>query len=222
MKRLLAVVVALAASALAGPALAEGFMGIGPKSRLQDIRSLFPNARITDLKAAWLKPHQRLIDISGSGIDGQLAVKLEHEVEGTRLLAKELAIRQARGTLEDWQGRVLEGLPARLERLEASPPVDPWEAKDIRWQPPNPVPLQAASRRYGAPESDTTDEQFRRVVEWSKRGVTGYVNSAEEVELFVFSFTLRDYVCADPDTAPSACKEAEIPAPVSSKPLRKK
>lgn len=197
-------------------------MEIGPKSRLQDIRTLFPNARITDLKPAWLKPHQRLIDIAGSGIDGQLTVKLEHEVEGTRLLAKELAIRQARGTLESWQAWLLEGLPARVERLEATPPADPWEVKDIRWQPPTAVPLQAASRRYGTPDSDTTDEQFRRVVEWSKRGVTGYVNGAEQVELFIFSFTLRDYACTDLQTAPPACKEPVQPASKASQPPRKK
>lgn len=220
MKQLLALLASVAAMLLPGHVLAESFMGIGPQSRLQDLRSLFPNASITDLSAAWLKPHQRLVDIAGSGIDGQLAVKLEHEVEGTRLLAKELAVRQARGTLESWQAWLLDGLPARIARLEASPPVDPWEVKDIRWQPPAPVPLQTASRRYGAPGSDTTDEQFRRVVEWKERGVTGYVNGDERIELFVFTFTYRDYVCANAETAPPVCDEPNATAP--SQPLRKK
>lgn len=221
MKQFFAFLVAVAATVWPSPAPADGFLGIGPKSRLQDIRTLFPNARITDLKAAWLKPHQRLIDISGNGINGQLAVKLEHEVENNRLLAKELALRKSRGTLESWQGWMLEGLPALIERLEANPPADPWEVKDIRWQPPTPVPLQTASRRYGAPESDTTDEQFRRVVEWTNRGVTGYVNGEDQVELFVFYFTFLDYACADPEIAPPACKQPDQTTPSSSQPARK-
>ena len=203
-------------------ACAEEFLGIGPKSRLQDLRAQFPNARFGELKPAWLKPHQRLIDVAGVGIDGELAVKLEHEVEGTRLLAKEVAIRQARGVLEESQSFLLEGMPERLERLERSPPADPWEVKEIRWQPPNPIPIKAASQRYGVPDSDKTDEQFRRVVEWEKRGVTGYVNNEDQVTLFIYSFTIRDYLCAMRDPAPPACGELGASQSKPSKPAPKK
>lgn len=216
------IVVAVLAGAWTTFLRAEGFLGIGPKTRLQDLRGQFPNARFTDLRPAWLKPHQRLIDIAGPGIDGELAVKLEHEVEGTRLLAKELATRQVRGTLEYWQGFLLHDMPERIERLEASPPTDPWEVKDIRWQPVTPVSLKAASRRYGAPESDTTDEQFRRVIEWKKRGITGYANAEDQVTLLVFSFTVRDYVCAGREPVSPACADPDLPAPKAAQPARKK
>lgn len=109
-----------------------------------------------------------------------------------------------------------------IERLEASPPADPWEVKEIRWQPPIAVPLPTASRRYGAPDSDTTDEQFRRVVAWSKRGVTGYVNEVGRVEMFVFSFTVREYACAIIRPTPPVCNETEQPAPKPLQPSLKK
>ncbi|MEK8034927.1 hypothetical protein AACH06_29275 [Ideonella sp. DXS29W] len=193
-------------------AFGEGFLGISAKSRLQDLKTQFPNATLTELEPVWLQPHQRLIQISGVGIDGSLAVKLEHEVEATRLLAVELAKRQADKSIESWQAELLQGLPEKVASLQRNPPSDPWEVKDIRWEPPTPVPLRSALARYGKPDSDKSDEQFRRVVEWSSKGVTAYVDQSEAISVFVYTFTLRDYLCAN---LPDACKNIEKEDPKS-------
>jgi len=51
------------------------------------------------------------------------------------------------------------------------------------------------------------DEQFRRVIEWLKKGVNANVDGSDHVELFIYSFTFRHYDCADPETAPPFCNE---------------
>lgn len=190
-------------------AYAESFMGINARSRIGSVQTLFPNAAIKDSKPAWLQPYQRLVEISGPGIDGTLAVKLEHEVEGTRALAKELAMQEAAKTLEPWQSSVLSYLPDKLAKLEKFPPADPWEVKDIRWAPPTPIPVRAASTKYGAPDTNVADEQFRRTLGWSKRGITAYVDQNELVTLFVFTFTMREYACSGPDAPVELCKASE-------------
>lgn len=194
----------------------EGFMGITAKSRLHDLKTQFPNATLTELKPVWLQPHQRLIQVSGIGINGTLAVKLEHEVEATRLLYVELAKRQADNSIESWQAELLQGLPEKVTNLQRNPPSDPWEVKDIRWEPPTPVPLRSALARYGKPDSNKSDEQFRRVVEWSSKGVTAYVDQREVISVFIYTFTLQDYLCAN---LPDACKNIDREDP-KSKPMR--
>jgi hypothetical protein len=176
---------------------------------MTNVRTLFPNANFKDLKPAWLPPHQRLVEISGSGIEGTLAMKLEHEVDGARALAKDLAMRQANRTLEPWQASVLSYMPSGLAKLEESPPADPWEVKDIRWEPPTPISMRAAHTRYGTPDKDSVDEQFRRTLAWSKRGITAYVDQNELITLIVFTFTFRDYACSGPDAPVEVCKASE-------------
>jgi hypothetical protein len=186
-------------------------MGINARSRMANLQTLFPNAKFTDSKPAWLKPYQRLIEVSGPGIEGSLALKIEHEVEGSRVLAKELAVRQANKTLEPWQGSLMPYLSNKLAEWENNPPADPWEVKDIRWAPPTPITIRAASSKYGQPESDGLDEQFHRILSWPKRGITAYVDVNDKITLFVFSFTTREYICADQD-APKACNSPDSEA----------
>lgn len=221
MNKLVSVVIVILTLLISGPAGAEAFMGINAKSRLEDVRSLFPNAKFVDLKPAWLQPHQRLIQIHGDGIPGTLAIQVENEVESTRILAKELAIRQANGQNEQWQSMVLEGLPERIARLQSNPPMDPWEVKDIRWEPPAPITLKTTITRYGPAGSDKIDEQFRRVVEWPNRGIVAYVNQSEQVDLFTFSFTMMDYACVGANANLSACKTRPVENNNRQKPAKR-
>ena len=181
---------------LSTPAMAERFLGLMPGDRLTSIKSKYPNAAYEELKPAWLQPYQRLIQIAGSGIDGVVAVKLSHEADSMAAALKELAVKQAnRIELTRLEQRALETWPDRLARLREKPPDDPWELKDVRWEPSVPVALKQTLVRYGKPERDEIDEQFRRVVEWKRRGITAYVSASETVTLFIYEFSFGDQLC---------------------------
>ena len=111
------------------------------------------------------------------------------------MLAELTAKQVNRIELSKFEQWALENLPGRLERLQVQPPTDPWEVKDIRWEPPTVVTLKQLIAKYGKPETDNSDEQFRRVAEWKKRGVTAYLSDSGNVELIVYSFTFGDYAC---------------------------
>ena len=196
-------------AAISWRAHAESFMGINARSRMTSVQTQFPNAIFKDSKPAWLQPHERLVEISGPGIGGTLAIKLEHEVNGMRALAKELEVLQARRALEPWQAYLLSDLPNMLAKLEESPPTDPWEVKDIRWAPPTPIPIRTTQAKYGPPDADAVDEQFRRTLTWSKRGITAYVGENDLITLLMYTFTPREYVCTRPNAPVEACKEPE-------------
>lgn len=82
-----------------------------------------------------------------------------------------------------------------MEQLRANPPVDPWEIKDVRWEPSNTLPLKATTTKYGKPDSDETDEQFRRILNWEQRGISAYVSTTDKITLLIFEFTIGDYFC---------------------------
>jgi len=129
-------------------------------------------------------------------MDGVLGVKLEHKIETMARHLTQLAIKQANRTqLSAWELRALKDWPDRLEQLRANPPTDPWEIKDVRWEPSSSLPLKATTTKYGKPDKDETDEQFRRVLRWEQRGISAYVGSPDTVTLLVFEFTIGDYLC---------------------------
>jgi hypothetical protein len=111
-------------------------------------------------------------------------------------LLKGVAQKQAnRVELTSVEVLVLRDWPGRLVSLRQSPPPDPWKVRNIRWSPPKAVPIRQVLERFGTPEKDGTDEQFRRVLEWPRRGAMAYVSSDESVDLFVFEFTIGDHFC---------------------------
>jgi hypothetical protein len=177
-------------------ATAERFLGTMPDERLSEFSSRYPNAKYEELRPAWLQPYQRLVQISGSGVEGVVAFKLEHEVDSLASQLKTLAIKQAnRGTLTDNESWALANYPDRLSRLQKSPPPDPWEIKDVRWQPAVSVPLKSAIAKYGTPDKDELDEQFKRLIRWDRRGITAYVAADDTLQLIVFEFTIGDILC---------------------------
>jgi hypothetical protein len=210
----------LAAALLAsGSALAERFMGIQPGDRLANIQALFPRAELEELKPAWLQPYQRLVQISGTtsnGVSGIVAFKLEHEVDSMAALLRGIAGKQANRTdLSEAEAYILTYWPKRLEQLRSAPPADPWEVDDIRWVPPEPLLIKTAIAKYGPPNKDELDEQFRRVVKWETRGITAFVNKDDTISVIVFRFTLGDRLCA---TKWRASKECDPLKPFASDP----
>lgn len=176
---------------------AERFLGFSPGDRLTDAHKRYPNATFEEERPAWLQPYQRLIKITGSGIDGVVALKLEHEVDAIASTLKDLAVKNAnRIPFTPRESLAFESLQRTIKRLRESPPPDPWEVKDIRWEPPKPIVLKALTGKYGSPEKDEQDEQFRRVLKWETRGVTAYLNGADVVQLLIFDFSLGDHLCA--------------------------
>ncbi|MDC7704052.1 hypothetical protein [Vogesella indigofera] len=174
---------------------AEGFMGIEAGFSLSDILTLYPRANTIEIEAAWLNSHQKLVEVKGEGIPGQLIVSLEDRVEKTKMDYDRLLLKKSNGKLEKTEEWLLRDIPSIIERHKLTPPADPWEVIDIRWTPPHTVPISLAKKRYGIPSRDIVNEQFQRTVEWKKRGITGYLDDQNNINLFVFNFTPADIIC---------------------------
>lgn len=107
--------------------------------------------------------------------------------------------------------------------MRERPPADPWKVETIRWQPPSPIPLGNLTSRYGKPGRDYSDEEFRRIVEWPKRGVIGYVFD-DKVTLVIYRFTAADFFCADRWRNGEECDPVNLsgsPKPGGAKPPAK-
>ncbi len=188
---------------------AERFMGVLPGDRLTNLRALFPRAEFEELKPVWLKPHERLIQITGNssnGIAGIVAFKLEHEVDALAAILRGVAEKQVnRIELSEMEAYALANWPERLARLRSNAPADPWEVDDIRWVPPDDLQIKTVIGKYGKPSSDELDEQFRRKVSWEKRGITAFVNKDDTINVIVFRFTIGDRFCASEWRASKEC-----------------
>jgi hypothetical protein len=177
---------------------AEPFMGIMNDDRLTAVKAAYPNASYRDLNPAWLQPHQRLVEITGEGIPGVLALKMEHELQGKQRLLNEIESKLASGVTPSAIEQMLQPhLRKSITKLESSPPADPWTVAEIRWSPSGPVPVNSAIGRYGKPDKDSINEQFQRAIEWKRRAITAYVGDGERIGLFIFGFTPYDLVCKE-------------------------
>lgn len=204
------------------PVAAERFLGFSPGDRLTDVRRRYPNANFEEKRAAWLQPYQRLVQINGPGIDGVVAIKLEHEVDALASKLKDLAVKQVnRIPLTGTEAWAFETFPRMLERLRENPPLDPWEVKDIRWEPPKSIVLKSITGKYGPPEKDELDEQFRRVLRWEERGITAYISEVDVVQVLIFDFSIGDIICASRWKQGSECDPLD-PAGTKREPAPKK
>jgi len=70
-----AVVVATLLALGAKDARAEVFLGIHDFTTLAELREMFPNAKIEELKPGWLQPYEAFYEVRGSGIPGIIRVK---------------------------------------------------------------------------------------------------------------------------------------------------
>ena len=214
-------IIFLLALSIACPVAAERFLGFNPGDRLADATKRFPNATFEENRPAWLQPYQRLVQITGAGIDGVVALKLEHEVDALASRLKDIAIKQLNHvTLTETETWALANYPKILERLRESPPLDPWEVKDIRWEPPRSLSAKSIAEKYGPPETDEQNEQFRRVLRWEKRGITAYLSEAGVVQVLIFDFSLGDIICASRWKQGSECDPLD-PAGTKRKPTAK-
>ena len=60
--------------ALAVPANAEIYMGIGPECSLGDVRVKFPHAKFNKMTPAWAKEEECVYQVTGEGISGVIFV----------------------------------------------------------------------------------------------------------------------------------------------------
>lgn len=178
-------------------AQAERYLGISPDDRLTDVKRRLPNATFQDSTPAWLQSYQRLIKLSGPGIDGMLGILFEHESDRLAAMLKQVAIKQANGgQLSRLEAEALQTYPTRIELMRASPSPDPWIVQEVRWQPQGVLLLKTLVSRYGPPERDALNEQFQREVFWPRRGISADIQNDESVQLLTFQFTISDHFCS--------------------------
>ena len=179
-------------------AQAERYLGISPNDRLTDVKRRLPNATYLESTPAWLQSHQRLIKLSGPGVEGVVGILFMHEADELASFLKQVAVKQAnRGELSSLEAEALRTYPSKIDSLRASPPPDPWIVQEIRWQPSGVVLLKTLITRYGSPERDALNEQFQREVFWFGRGISADILDNESVQLLTFQFTFGDYLCSN-------------------------
>ena len=194
-RQLLVAVIALLVSAT--PSYADQYFGVFPGAAVSDVRNLFPNAEFEELKPAWLKPYQRLVQIRGEGIDGVIAFLFEDELSVAKRESARLTEKKDRGErLSEEEKYILRSYEETIGKYLSEPNTEPWKVDDIRWQPNTPIALSKLITRYGKPDKEEIREDMQRVKIWKTRGITAFIEDNDIVGLIVYRFTFRDWVCA--------------------------
>lgn len=186
MKRALLALVGVVALVVAQPAAlrAEIYMGIRPFDTLGDIKKLFPGATLEDLKPAWAKPADRLVNISGSGISGDITVLFFDPRPGDL------------DFLKNYPNSVIhESVTKDSQKTDD----DALEVTWVRWSPDVPgIPVARLISKYGpAFEKGYSDSNFAPYRLWKSAGVEAFLDDSEKTVTRVdFTFTIEEYCSA--------------------------
>lgn len=167
-------------------------MGLSPNESFTSIKSKFPNARFVDVKAAWLKPDERLKQMSGEGIAGSIYLKMStNETSDRELLASLRSEIANNPNVNDSTRRLAEVYATSL----ALPLDDRLTLDWLRWSAPSPVPMSRIQSKYGkADKCGFTEDSFIPFCEWTNKAIVAYgdekMNYVTNLE---FSFTQAEW-----------------------------
>lgn len=151
-------------------ACAEEFMGIKFSWGMKELKGEFPGAKFVDLKPAWAKKDQRLIEMQGNGFEGSIIILFEHYTfQKCKSLQNKL--------FGETDGEIIESACAHLKKstFERDAMIG-W----VRWIPSRGLPLQSFFEKYG--EADTTEftQDMEKTYIWKHRGVTAFVDGESD------------------------------------------
>ncbi|MEQ1597862.1 MAG: hypothetical protein ABL880_00700 [Methylotenera sp.] len=173
-------------------ASAEIYKNFLPYSSLAMIKAKYPNAKLEDIKAAWLKENEAFIGLTGVGIIGAINLKFstsddywKTSIESTQREIEsnptaDNSIREY--DIADFNGRLNLPLDQRLT-------LD-W----LRWVPPQAIPFDRIVSKYGKPEKCDFDvDTYQPYCAWTSKGVSANLSDNKKYVYFIeYTFTLED------------------------------
>lgn len=156
---------------------AEVYKDFEPYLSLKEIKERYPNAEFSDLKPAWAKQNEVFLDMHGTGISGNIYLKLS-----TIEYEKKLDLETDPETISFYQRMINKTQDERLT-------LD-W----LRWIPINTIPFERLTTRYGKAEKcDYLEENFIPYCSWESKGVLASLsNDNKNVHYIEYSFTVKD------------------------------
>lgn len=193
------------------PALAATYPKIPPYANINDIRAVFPGASLEFTQVGWLKPSERLLQVTNLGISGHLMVKLfdirpvcEKLYQDAEVGSKDEALFEVARRYPDDKGFVVA-----------------W----VRLVPDRPLPISLVFERYGKSHFKGFTDDLQRYVEWTKgpnEGLQAYFTTDGKSVLFLsflpssserskYDFLLERRFAPVPIPTPEPSEEPEEP-----------
>lgn len=175
---------------LDSPALSATYPGIPPYSNLNDVRAVFPGAVFEELQAGWLKPTDKLIQVSSIGRNGSLVMKV---VDYRPKWKSKLVDARL-----DWIILKKEAKRDEMRKYEAMcnyPDDKAYVVAWVRFVPDSPLAPAILFDRYGRPKKKGVNENLSRFLEWTNgpyEGLYATLGGDGKVSLLDFNPTYAE------------------------------
>lgn len=158
---------------------AEIYKDFEPNLSLKVIKERYPNAEFSDLKPAWIKSNELFLDMHGTGISGNIYLKLSSN--------------------EYWKDKLeSETDPEMITFYEsmANRPIEEKLTLDwVRFLPISRIPFERLKTKYGKAEKCSYfDENFTPYCSWDSKGVlVSLTDDKKYVNYIEYTFTVKDW-----------------------------
>ena len=159
---------------------AEIYKNFLPSDSLALIKTKYPNAKLEDTKAAWVKEDESFIKLTGVGIAGSIFLKFStSDTLYKQLIKFDQDIIDKNPTSENFLP--INDIKRNNDLLTL--PLDQRLTLDwVRWAPPDPIPLVRLVSKYGNPEKfDFDPETFQPFCSWPRKGVIANLSDDKKI-----------------------------------------
>jgi hypothetical protein len=172
--------------------VAEIYKDFLPGDSLAIIKTKYPNAKLEEIKAAWVKDNESFIGLTGVGIIGSINLKFSTLDDFIKEMIKYTEDEIAKNPSSDnsENERLINSFNESLNR-----PLDQRLTLDwLRWVSPDPIPFERLVSKYGKPEKcDFDPDTFQPICLWLSKGVSANLSDDKKyVYSIEFSFTAED------------------------------
>lgn len=177
---------------------AEIYKDFLPSDTLAIIKTKYPNAKLEDTKAAWVRDNESFIKLTGVGIAGSIFLKLSTSDNILRQFIKDDQDEIEKNPTSD-NSKFEDFIKHWNEMLNR--PLDQRLSLDwLRWVPPDPIPFERLVSKYGNPEKFEFDpETFKPYSQWVSKGVIANLSDDKKyVYSIEYNFTDEDRGIAKP------------------------
>lgn len=173
-------------------ASAEIYKDFLPYDSLATIKTKYPNAKLEDIKAAWLKTNESFIGLTGVGISGTINLKFSNNDDYWKSTVENNQHEIEKNPTSDNSNR-----EATIKTLNESLnlPLDQRLTLDwLRWVPPQAIPFDRIVNKYGKPEKcDFEVDTYQPYCAWASKGVSVNLSDDKKYVYFIeYTFTLVD------------------------------
>lgn len=170
-------------------ACAEIYKDFTPFISLKEVKQNYPNAKIEDLKAAWVKSGDYFMSLTGVGITGSIYLKMsDRDLIYKSYLAK-IDSEYSDKDSSEYKNKTNLYVNYLNKSLDERITLD-W----VRWIPAQNIPFERIEARYGKPDSCGYDEEsFSPFCSWNDMGLVVYQSDNKKQVLYIqYMVTAQD------------------------------